>query len=62
MIKEKIFSFCLSVVALLLVACNAAGDASSGNDSTDLPSALDTMKTPIHPGMVDSTGTPRLQE
>lgn len=44
----------------LLGSCNAGGPPTT-RDGPTVPSALDTMETPLHPGMVDSAGVPRIK-
>ncbi|HEX8316330.1 MAG TPA: hypothetical protein VF609_15110 [Flavisolibacter sp.] len=49
-------------LSVIFSSCSAAGDHSRAKDSTKMPSAFDSMKTPVHPGIVDSTGTPQTHE
>lgn len=59
--KGTLTFFCIGLTTLLPGSCNAAGDRQSSKDSMRVPSALDTLPA-VHPGIVDSTGKPRLRQ
>ena len=50
---------CIAMGTIGITACNSSADQTTGDDTSGVPSVLDTMNTPLHPGMVDSSGTLR---